>query len=94
MSGSRKWSTRARSLRTFTSKGRPAFQGAAYASYLIGSNNCDALQIPAEDRRIPRCATAALPAREQAQALDAWMNVPGNIAALARMLSARDLSRV
>jgi hypothetical protein len=78
--------------RTFTSKGRPAFEGTAHASYLIGSNNSDALQIPAEDRRITALRNGVpLPAQE-AQALDAWMNVPGNIAALFRLLSARNLS--
>jgi len=78
--------------RTFTSKGRPAFEGTAHASYLIGSNNSDALQIPAEDRRITALRNGVpLPAQE-AQALDAWMNVPGNIAALFRALSSRNLS--
>jgi hypothetical protein len=80
-------------LRTFTSKGRPAFQGVAYASYLIASNNGDALQIPAGDRRISALRNGPSMTESMAQALDAWMNAPGNIAALARMLAGRDLSK-
>jgi hypothetical protein len=79
-------------LRTFTSKGKPAFQGVAYASYLIASNNGDAVQIPAGDRRITALRNGPSMTESMAQALDAWMNVPGNIAALARMLAARNLS--
>ena len=77
--------------RTFMSKGRPAFRATSFASHLIASNNSDAFQMPADDRRITALRNGVpLPAQE-AQALDDWMNVPGNIAALARMLAARNL---
>jgi hypothetical protein len=79
--------------RTFMRKGLPAFQAIAFASYLIFSNNRDALQIPADDRRVTALQNGARLAPEQAMLLQAWMDMPGNIAALSRHLEGRDLSQ-
>ncbi len=78
--------------RTFTVKQRPAFQALSFASYLIASNNADALQIPEGDRRVTALRNGAPLPEETADALEAWMDIPGNIAEFARWLEARDLS--
>jgi hypothetical protein len=79
--------------RTFTRKGQPAFEALAFASYLIASNNRDALQIPDGDRRVAALANGKKMPAEMAQKLQAWMEDERNIAELARWLEARDLSR-
>jgi|KBSSwiStaDraftv2_1062776.scaffolds.fasta_scaffold65058_4 hypothetical protein len=78
--------------RTFIVKGKQAFSGLSFASYLVFSNNRDALQIPEGDRRVAALANGERMAPEMAAALQAWMNQPGNIAGLARWLEARDLT--
>jgi len=78
--------------RTFLSKGKPAFTAHAFASYLVFSNNRDALQIPVDDRRVTALANGTRMAPEMAAGLQAWMQDAGNIAELARFLEARDLS--
>jgi hypothetical protein len=78
--------------RTFIKKGSQAFSGLSFASYLVFSNNRDALQIPDGDRRITALANGAQMAPAMAAGLQAWMDQPGNIAELARWLEARDLS--
>jgi hypothetical protein len=77
--------------RTFTSKGKPAFQARSCASYLIASNNRDALQIPPDDRRIAALVNGERMPAQMAAGLEAWMDAPGNIAELARWLERRDL---
>jgi hypothetical protein len=77
--------------RTFIAKGRQAFQATSFASYLIASNNNDAFQMPADDRRLAVLRNGLRLPAEQAVALRAWMEQPGNIAALARWLGARHL---
>jgi hypothetical protein len=77
--------------RTFLVKGFKAFTALAFASYLIFSNNLDALQIPEGDRRVAALANGLKMTPEMAQALQAWMDDPGNIAELARWLEARDI---
>jgi hypothetical protein len=77
--------------RTFMRKGQPAFEATCFASYLIFSNNRDALQIPAGDRRVTALRNGDKLAPHKAAALQAWMDMPGNIAALARALEARDI---
>jgi len=79
-------------MRTFTSKGRPAFEAISSASYLVFSNNFDPLQIPENDRRVTAIANGAQMAPEMAQALDEWMEVPANIAELGRWLESSDLT--
>jgi hypothetical protein len=78
--------------RTFTAKGRPAFSAQAFASYLIFSNNRDALQIPPDDRRVTALRNGIRLPPAQAAALQQWMDDPGNIAELARWLEVRDLT--
>ena len=74
--------------RTFLKKGQQAFQAPAFASYLIASNNRDALQIPPGDRRVAALANGGQLPGAQAKVLQAWMEQPGNIAALAGFLEA------
>ena len=78
--------------RTFQRKGLPAFSAHAFASYLVFSNNRDALQIPEDDRRVAALANGKRLPPEQAAALQQWMDNPANITALARWLEARDLA--
>jgi hypothetical protein len=78
--------------RTFMRKGLPAFEAPCFASYMVFSNNRDALQIPADDRRVTALQNGAKLPPAQAAALQAWMDQPGNIAALARHLETGDLS--
>jgi hypothetical protein len=78
--------------RTFTVKGRQAFQALSFASYLIFSNNRDAVQIPDGDRRAAGLANGKQMSAEMAVALQEWMDQPGNISALGQWLAARDLS--
>jgi hypothetical protein len=78
--------------RTFTAKGTPAFTAKAFASYLVCSNNRDALQIPEGDRRVAGLSNGTAMPNEMAEQLQAWMDQPGNIAALARSLEERNLS--
>lgn len=78
--------------RMFTAKGMPSFIGLAFASYLIFSNNRDALQLPPGDRRATALRNGSSLSTEQAVELDAWMRQEGNIAALAAWLEARDIS--
>jgi hypothetical protein len=79
--------------RTFTVKGLPAFRALAFASYLIFSNNFDAIQLPPDDRRATVLRNGAKMTPAMAIELQAWMNQPGNIAEVARWLEARDLTR-
>jgi hypothetical protein len=76
--------------RTFQRKGLPAFRAMCFASYLIFSNNRDALQIPTGDRRVTALQNGRQLPENQAEMLQQWMDEPGNIAALARFLEARD----
>ncbi len=78
--------------RTFTVKGKPAFSGLSFASYLVFSNNRDALQIPEGDRRVVALANGARMSPDMAASLTAWMADPASIAALARWLEQRDLA--
>jgi hypothetical protein len=77
--------------RTFQRKGQQAFTGLSFASYLVFSNNRDALQVPEGDRRIAALANGGRMSPEMAAQLQAWMDQPGNIAALAHWLEWRDL---
>lgn len=79
--------------RMFVGKYTIAFSSLAFAGYLIFSNNRDAMQIPDGDRRITALANGTQMAPSMAAGLQAWMEQPGNIAALAQWLDARDLFR-
>jgi hypothetical protein len=77
--------------RAFTMKHGQMFYGLCFAGFLIATNNIDAIQIPAGDRRFAVLANGKRMTGEMAEKLQAWMDQPGNIAALAAWLEARDL---
>jgi hypothetical protein len=72
--------------RSFKVKGLPAFDGISYCSITVATNHTNAMAIPENDRRfsVLRNGRPMLP--EEAVALNAWMNKPANIAALAHYL--------
>jgi hypothetical protein len=78
--------------RTFTVKYQQAFVAKAFATYLVFSNNRDALQIPAGDRRVAALSNGEMMPLEMAERLQTWINQPGNIAELGRFLATRNLS--
>jgi hypothetical protein len=75
----------------FTRKNFPLFYALCFCSFIIATNNIDALQLPAGDRRFAVLANGVQMAAEMAVKLQAWLEQPGNIAALARWLEARDI---
>lgn len=78
--------------RFFKGKYRPAFDGMQYISFWVATNHADALAIPAKDRRFTVLTNGRGITAEEAKAIAAWMEEPGNIAALAGFLAARDLT--
>jgi hypothetical protein len=78
--------------RMFTSKGLPSFVARAFTSYLIFSNNFDAVQLPPDDRRATVLRNGVKMPPAMAAELEAWMEQPGNIAALSAWLDRRGLS--
>jgi hypothetical protein len=78
--------------RTFHVKGKQAFEGLSFTSYMIMSNNNDALKLPADDRRFTALRNGVRLEQPAAKLINHWMGEPGNIAELARALAARDLS--
>ena len=77
--------------RAFQVKWGQQFYGLCFAGFLIATNNLDAIQIPAGDRRFGVLANGGRMQAEMAKKLQTWMDQPGNIAELARWLEARDL---
>ena len=77
---------------SFKGKYRVAFDGMSYCSFMVACNHADAIAIPAKDRRFTILSNGREMTPEEARALAAWMEMPGNIAALSRMLAERDLS--
>jgi hypothetical protein len=77
---------------TFNVKYGRSFYGVSYCSYWLASNHADAMAIPANDRRFTILRNGRVMTPEEAQEIVAWMKDDGNIAALAAMLEARDLS--
>jgi hypothetical protein len=77
---------------TFNVKYGRAFYGVSYCSYWLASNHADAMAIPANDRRFTILRNGRVMTPEEAREIMAWMEDEGNIAALAAMLEARDLS--
>lgn len=62
------------------------------ASYIIATNNPDALPLPAEDRRFAVLANGDPREPEFWDGINAWMEVPENIGAFVRWLEAYDLA--
>jgi hypothetical protein len=73
-------------------KYKEAIQGTAYNSTWIATNHANAASIPRNDRRITVLRNGREMNPQEAETIVAWMNSPGNIAALSRFLEARDLS--
>lgn len=78
--------------RTIVTHGRPAYKAMVFASYLIFTNNPDALPLPAEDRRFWVCTNGERKRPEFWDGINTWMREPANIAAFVRWLDAVDLS--
>lgn len=81
-----------RVMRLFHVKGEKPFMGISFSTYLIATNNADALQIPADDRRFTVLSNGVRMTTDMAVLLTHWMEQPGNIAVLARYLDTRDLT--
>ena len=80
-------------MASFTLKNGQMFYGLCFAGYIIATNNLDAIQIPPGDRRFGCLANGERMTDELASRLQAWMDQPGNVAALARWLEQRDISK-
>ena len=63
-----------------------------FASYLIFTNNPDALPLPAEDRRFWVGSNGDKTSPEFWDGVNEWMQVPANVAAFARWLEAVDMA--
>lgn len=78
--------------RTIVAKGAKAYKALVFASYLIFTNNPDALPLPAEDRRFWVGTNGAPREPEFWDSINDWMAVPANVAAFTRWLEEVDLS--
>jgi len=80
--------------RTFKVKRLQAFDAMSFNSLMVFTNHINAAAIPANDRRISVLRNGRPMTKEEADKLDAWMNKPANIAALATYLEqTSDLSQ-
>lgn len=77
--------------RMFICKGSPSFHALSFCSYIIATNNPDALPIPADDRRFAVLSNGTTRDRAYWVALNAWMDQPANVAAFHHALVALDL---
>jgi hypothetical protein len=73
-------------MMNFKAKYGLTFTARSYCSFMIASNHKDALAIPGHDRRFTVLRNGEAMTREEQLELAAWMEVPENIAALARWL--------
>ena len=73
--------------RTYVAKGARMFKAMSHTSYIISTNNMDALPIPPTDRRFAVLSNGE-PVKDVGywEALNAWMAEPANIGAFARFL--------
>jgi hypothetical protein len=72
--------------RMFKVKGGQAFDGISYCSIVVATNHANAAAIPANDRRITVLRNGREMTPDEAIEIDAWMQQPANIAALADYL--------
>jgi len=79
--------------RSFKSKYGKRFDGISYCSVVIFSNHSNAIPIPENDRRFSVLQNGLPMTPDEAKVMNAWINGPGNIAALARYLEKIDLSQ-
>ena len=77
---------------TFNVKYGRAFWGYSYCSFWLATNHADALSIPPADRRFTVLRNGLKMTAEEGRELAAWLEVPGNIAELSRMLLTVDLA--
>lgn len=77
---------------TIVTHGKPAYKAMVFASYLIFTNNPDALPLPAEDRRFWVGSNGDKTSPEFWEGINEWMRVPANLAAFARWLEAVDMA--
>lgn len=77
--------------RHFIVKGEKAFDGISFTSYIIATNNPDALPLPADDRRFWVGTNGEPQPVEYWERFNAWMEDPANVAAFARWLEAVEL---
>lgn len=78
--------------KTFVLKGKPSIKAMSFTSYIIATNNLDALPIPADDRRFGVLANGE--PREPAywERVNAWLDDDANIGAFGRWLMDVDLT--
>ena len=76
----------------FTVKYGQAFNDYSYCTFWVATNHANAIAIPRWDRRFTVLTNGRKMTPEEAKAIVAWMEEPGNIAALSRWLAERDLS--
>lgn len=76
----------------FNGKHKAAFDGMSYCSVWVATNHTDAMSIPEGDRRFSVLRNGRELTPEEAIEITAWRDDPANIAALSRLLAARDLS--
>jgi len=79
--------------RSFKIKGGQAYDGLSFNTVWVFTNHANAAAIPAHDRRITVLRNGRPMTPAEAIALDAWMENPNNIAALAAYLESSDLSQ-
>lgn len=77
---------------TIVTHGKPAYKAMVFASYLIFTNNPDALPLPAEDRRFWVGSNGDKTSPAFWDAVNEWMQAPANLAAFARWLEAVDMA--
>lgn len=78
--------------RYFVTKGRPSFMALSFTSYLIATNNIDALPIPADDRRFAVLSNGEPREPGYWSTLNTWMENEANIAAFASWLLRIDIT--
>lgn len=79
-------------VRHFIVKGLPAFDAPGFTSYIIATNNPDALPLPEGDRRFWVGTNGSPRGQNTWDKLYAWMEDPVNIGAFARYLEEFDLT--
>lgn len=77
--------------RLIVRKGDRSFMAVSFTSYIIATNNPDALPIPPEDRRFAVLSNGEPREPEFWEAVNAWMGEPANVASFAAELRALDL---
>jgi len=78
--------------RTIIAKGVRAYRSLVCASYIIATNNPDALPLPPDDRRFVVLKNGGKREPEFWEAINDWLEVPENIGAFAAYLDDVDLS--